>query len=374
MALNDITFVKNGNGLGRRLQSADGVAGIVFYSAALPTGFSTTERIKIVYSVAEAEALGITSALFGSIHYQVKEFFRGNTSGKLYISINAVPASTYNFVEVTSLVNYSNGEIKLVGVVADASVFAAAQITTLNTIAEGLYASFKPVSILYGAKFSTLTTATLPSAIATAPYVTTVLASDGKSASVANVGLALGTVSKAKVSESIGWIRKFNLSDGIEMEEPAIATGDKVNALTDAALSDLKDKGYLVARKYTGIAGTYFADSLTSDAATSDYSTIENVRTINKAIMGVRTMLLPELMSPLTLSAGKLSEDTIAKFELLATQALESLQFAGELSSFTVLINPDQNVLASSKLEISLSLVPLGVARKIVVNIGYALK
>jgi hypothetical protein len=60
MALNDVTFVKGQGGLGRPLPGEDHISGIIFYTSTLPSGFSSTDRIKKVFSVEEAEDLGIT--------------------------------------------------------------------------------------------------------------------------------------------------------------------------------------------------------------------------------------------------------------------------------------------------------------------------
>jgi len=58
---NDVIFNKGKGGLGRKLEGTDYVSGMLFYSATLPSGFSSSDRIKTVYSVEEAEALGIVN-------------------------------------------------------------------------------------------------------------------------------------------------------------------------------------------------------------------------------------------------------------------------------------------------------------------------
>ena len=61
MALNDIIFVKGQGGLGRPLTGEDHISGLLFYTANgnLPSGWSTTSRVKALYSVADAEKAGI---------------------------------------------------------------------------------------------------------------------------------------------------------------------------------------------------------------------------------------------------------------------------------------------------------------------------
>ena len=88
------------------------------------------------------------------------------------------------------------------------------------------------------------------------------------------------------------------------------------------------------------------------------------------------------LNSPLFVNAttGKLSQDTIADFRNDAFIALQTMAVNGEVSTDengalpenTVVINPDQNVLVTSEIILTIKLVPVGVARTITVNIGFA--
>lgn len=61
MALPDINFERNQSGLGRQLSGEDHISGMMFYMANgdLPSGFLTTDRNKIIYSVQDAVDLGI---------------------------------------------------------------------------------------------------------------------------------------------------------------------------------------------------------------------------------------------------------------------------------------------------------------------------
>ena len=116
-------------------------------------------------------------------------------------------------------------------------------------------------------------------------------------------------------------------------------------------------------------------DSHTMDSPVSDYSKIELVRTMDKAVRGIRTYLLPELGSPLYVDpeSGKLSAATVKHLELTANRPLEDMAKAGELSGFSVEIDADQNVLASSTVEFVVKNVAVGVFRKGSIKIGYAL-
>lgn len=59
MSLNNITFNLGQGGLGRPLAGEDYISGLLFYSATLPSGFSSSDRVKQFFSVADAEAKGI---------------------------------------------------------------------------------------------------------------------------------------------------------------------------------------------------------------------------------------------------------------------------------------------------------------------------
>lgn len=130
---------------------------------------------------------------------------------------------------------------------------------------------------------------------------------------------------------------------------------------------------YIFVITHVGDANNYFNDSHTCDVATSDYAFIENVRTIDKACRGVRAKLLPYLNSPLKVDAetGKLDSPMVASLETTAGKALEEMEAAGELSGYRVEIDPEQNVISTSQLEIVIKNVPTGVMRKVNVKIGF---
>ncbi|MDQ2718238.1 MAG: DUF2586 family protein [Bacteroidota bacterium] len=61
MALNNVSFVLGKGGLGRPLPGQDYISGLAFYGSTLPSGFSTSNRIKQFFSVQDAVAAGIVS-------------------------------------------------------------------------------------------------------------------------------------------------------------------------------------------------------------------------------------------------------------------------------------------------------------------------
>lgn len=389
MALSKVTVNVGQSGLGRRPINYDKISGILFFNDTLPSGFSSTNRCQKVYSLEEAEALGLAegSSTSGVEWYHVSEFFRANPEGELWIGYYAVPASTYDFTEIRTMLIAAAGEIRQIGVYANALTFASAQVTTIQAIWAALDEPYKQVSIIYAANLSAITAVTGWSAVTdlrtlTGRKVSVIIAESGSGAgatlavskaySITALGLCLGMISKSSVEQSIGNPANFNISDGTEMETPALANGDLVSALTLTALGGLKDKGYIVARKYTpDISGTYFERIPTSIASTNDFAWLETNRTVDKAIRGVRTALIPQLNASLYLKAdGTLREDTVGYFEDLAQTPLTQMEADGEISASAVSIDPTQDVLGTSQLEITVRIIPVGIAEEIIVNIG----
>ena len=197
-------------------------------------------------------------------------------------------------------------------------------------------------------------------------------ASAGKS--VTTLGATLGAVALASVSENIGWVEKFDMSNGVELEGIAFANGLKfTDATVTTTLLDAIDlKRYIFLRKFPNKNGSFFNDSHTAVSQSSDYAYIENNRVIDKAIRGVYNSLLPSLNSPLSLKEdGTLANFTVAYLEGQAVINTDQMVRDSEASAIGVTIDPVQDVATTSKIVVAISIVPIGVARNIIVNIGF---
>jgi hypothetical protein len=81
------------------------------------------------------------------------------------------------------------------------------------------------------------------------------------------------------------------------------------------------------------------------------------------------------LGSALKLNAnGTMTDQTVAYFEGLCNSALDVMVRNGELSNYAAKIDTTQLVATTSKVIIAVSLLPVGVARNIQVNIGFVAK
>mgnify|MGYP003145842371 CR=1 FL=1 len=386
MALNKLTFNVNTAGLGTPLASADHKSGIVFYNN-LPSGFSVNDRVKNIFSIEQAEGLGIVEgdANHGVEWYHINQFFQKQPSGELWIGYFDVPVGAPDFLEIATVQNAALGEIRQMGVYFINSAFLSSQVTAIQSAITTLQTQYKYLNVLYGGDISGVTDlATLPDLrTLNAPNVSVCIGQDGSAKgaalytsegySITDLGAKLGAVAAASVEESIAWIEEFNMiTDGVEFDTVAFANGDAWTTTAQSLKDAIDDKGYLFMTKQIGLTGTYNNDSYTSVSTTNDLATIENNRTIDKAKRLLRFFILPKLGSPLRVNSdGTLRADTVATFKALAEKALGQMETQGEVSAYEVVINAAQNVVSTGQLELTVKIVPVGVAREIVINIGF---
>lgn len=503
MALPSITFNRGTSGLGRPLTGEDHISGLVCYidDANLPSGFSTSSREKTIYSVADAEGLGIVnthvnevkatgsvtitavgangdtieilvqeygelnttksvslgvytktasettvtqvaaaivaiinagthgytaSNLLGvititareglgvylnsgtplstvivgtitrtltqftggvasdidQVHYHISEYFRQQPKGVLHVGLYDIPG-TFNFAEVTTLFNYASN-IRQVGVYVVDDTLDAALVTALDAVMMTQAGLMRPASAVLTADFNGTALSALPNLSLNSDYrVSVAIGQDAAGVgyqlykalgkTVGTVGAVLGAISLAKVSESIAWVGRFNLSDGVELETVGFGNGVLFRDQAVSLLDQLDTYKYIFCRKFENKTGTFFSDTETAVSSTSDFSNIENVRTVDKAIRGIYAGTLDLLNSPLQVNSnGTLFEDTISTFESRASNPMDEMARNTEISAYSIAIDPSQDVLTTSRISIAVTIVPIGVAREIVFNVNLA--
>lgn len=352
-------------------------------------------RCKIIFSLAEAEAAGIIEgdANWGVLWYHLSELFRINPKAEVYVYIAPVPASTYDFAEITALRLFSQGRVRQVAIYAPALTYATVQLLVIQALCDTAEDEKQPLSVLYAANLAAVTdwsagasgggVDSLATLATDCPNVSVVIGQDGNGKgaalytslgySITCIGAFLGAVSRAQVNYSIAWVGQFQLSNGTELDVPAMANGQLVRTMSAGLLDALNTKRYIFLRKFTGNAGTYFNEDHTATDPTSDYAYISRVRTIDKAIRGMYARLLPEVNAPVLVDAttGRLSRDYIEYLKSVGDKSLDEMVGAQELSGGQTLINPNQNVNSTGEVVVGAELVPIGTSRKITVNIGF---
>lgn len=374
--LNDVVINKLSGGLGRRSPEQDMISGLLIDRDS--TAEFPVDKVFRLASLEDAAKLGITEQNDGngqSAFYQVQQFFRINPSGDLYIMATTGDSYAAIVRKAMDMQEKANGNIRQMGIISSQPTEfsqTAAAIRIAKEQTDLAYKDYMPFEIiLEGKGFEFENAESLKDF--NAENVSVVIAMDYEKATTypdsAAVGLALGTLSKAKVSENIAWIEKFNLT-GNGFSKPAFVGGVEIKSLGD--LRTLNDMRYIFTQTHTGLSGVYFNDSHTCTTGTSDFAYIENNRTINKATRLLRTALLPKLASPVLVDIdGKLPQSVSKSFEDLCRNALEGMVSNQEVSAFDVYVDPKQNILATSELKVKAEITPVGTARKITVDLGF---
>lgn len=391
--MQNLTITRTNGNLVRSLAGEDHISGLVFYSATLPVAdggapeFTATERIHTISSIETAEKYGITADAAAwetkVLHYILESIFNMNPGVSLYVGIFKPAAGTNAFSEIKLIQNFAGGRLRQVGVWNGAVELSDTIINSLQSVATTLEAQNKPLSILYAPKVADVTS--LESyAKAGRKNVSVVIAQDGEGtaaalykdagnaakASVSALGDLLGAVSKAKVHQSVAWVEQFPTNIAVA----AFGDGTKYRDLDTATIEELDADRFIFCRTYDGFAGTFFNDNHTFDLPTSDYAYISDVRTMDKAVRGIRSYLLPKLGRPMKVDAstGKLERTAVEHLITTGNKALEDMERDGELSGYKFDIDPDQNILSTSRVRGVIKNVPVGVMRNLDLEIGFA--
>jgi hypothetical protein len=381
-----LTIVRQNGNVPKSQNGQDHVSGFVAYllEADIPAAFKA-EPVQAVSTIDKAEELGITADATAwsvkMLHYQLEDVFRINPSITLYVGLFSKPESM-TFQELKTVQNYAEGAIRQMAIWNGDTAPTADNIVKLEAVADSLDTENAPLSTLYAPLVSNYKN--LPSNLATNnPRVSVVIAQAGSGtgaelykskdnkakATVSAIGVALGTLSKAAVHQCIAWVKNF--PSGISM--PALGDGTLVRTIDKGELEKLDTNRYLFLNNVVGVAGSYWNDSHTMDSPTSDYAAIENVRTMDKAVRGIRTYLTPELGGNVYIDpdTGKLQSYTVSHLETTANIPLEEMEKAGELSGYKAEIDAEQDVLSTNTIEVAIKNVPVGVVRKFKVKIGF---
>lgn len=389
---------QNGN-VPKSLPGEDHITGLVIYMAAgdIPAGFKT-ERVQALSTIDAAEAAGIvdyTTAADGTqtaapwavrvLHYHLSEIYRINPAVSLYVGIFEKPqGDNMTFAEIKTVQNFADGRIRQIGVWCGDRVPSEDDLVAIQGQADTLEAEGAELSVVYAPKVANVKQISTKLAGGNKCRVSVVIGQAGSGtgaelykdkanaakASVSGLGVVLGLISKAKVHQCIAWVKEF--PTGISL--PAFGDGTLLRDMDKALVEQLDTARYLFFVTQQGQSGSYMNDSHTMDSATSDYASIESVRTMDKGARGVRAYLIPELGGNVYVDAdtGKLASYTVAHLETVAGHALEDMEKAGELSGYKAEIDPDQDVAASSTVDIVLKKVAVPVMRHVRIKIGFA--
>lgn len=153
------------------------------------------------------------------------------------------------------------------------------------------------------------------------------------------------------------------------------------DTLIDDAMDDVTTiygKGYITPRVYVGRTGYFFTDDRLACDPTDDYAHLTARRTVDKAARIAYDTLLDYMLSEIEVNEdGTMQQPVLKSWQADVEGAINSQMTAyGELSATdgkgcTCYIDPSQNVLSTSTINVVLKVRPYGYARFINVEIGF---
>ena len=396
--------------------SASNTAGAITITARKGTGVSlnsvspgTPHTGAGTYTVTQPFGSGLGGAVVGVYsqkaiwHYHVSEFFRANPNGKLWVRVTSTVDPAY--ADITSLQNTANGECMRIGVysfvaktIGTAPGSVASDLGLMQAQADSLFTAYRPAAIFFAPNIKAINdVSTLPNlqSVTTAKSCYCVIGQDGAAVgaqlfvnsgvSISNIGCILGTSSAASVSQDIGEIGAFNLTDGLEMNVPAFSNGVLVSSVASSFLDTMDAYRYGFCVNQTGYPGTFVNNDWTAIANTNAYNRLGRILTIYKVERQQYIALLPLLKSRIYLNAdGTMTQTTIEQYIGAAEPRIAQMVKDGDLSpgnmtgasltSGVVSIDPTQNVNSQGYVSIVYNLLGVNIADNINVTLQFTQK
>lgn len=394
MALPRVKISFENGALGGVAPSEDSVCGLVAYATAVSTTFALNTPY-LITKLAGLEALGVTSEATGvnaALYKTVKEFYSEAPDGtKLWVMGVAASTTIANLTDkvnniISPLLMAARGSINILMLKVasaaeptmsgsiDGAVLTA--VTNLQALAEDWAENcYAPFMCLVEALSYNGVAASLPDLTARSDNRVGVVLGDSVSGSAgAAVGLVAGRLAAEPVQRSLARVR----SGAIKAE--AMYIGTNLAEIGDPDVAN--DLGYIVPRTFVGKSGYYWSDDHLATGASDDYCAIPRRRVIDKAYRIAYKTLVDEIAENVPVNTeGKLAAFHCKGVETSVESAIvNSMTSEGNLGNdpdnasdlgVQCYIDPDQNILATSRLEINLKVKPHGYSKYIDVKLGF---
>lgn len=377
--------------LGAGLQTADGVAGLVLNGVAVEDGYSLGTPI-LITALDDLKQYGITKLNNAFAYRQVKEFYdEAGIGAQLYLMLLdplvtvADMADYSNTQGARRLLEFANGKIKLLGIMSDdyANIVATgSEVTILNALnskvytaavnmkvmAQAFFAMQKPFrAIIGGSSYTGIHTALDTLNEGTDNNRTAILVGDTTDGIAACLGLALGRLAAVPVMRKISRVRTGALSN-----TQAYLAGAALNDAPGAA-TIIAQKGFITWCTYPNISGYFFSGDDTCSAPSDDYHFLSRGRVIDKAHILAYTTFVQQVDDEIPINEDGTLDAGFCNW--LSQQIINRINNAmtanKEISSVNCVIDPTQNVLSTNILNVVVSIVPIGYASAININLGF---
>lgn len=384
----------------------DGVTGLVCTAVAVTqTVNGKTENVfalntpYLITKLDELVSKGITSGeedANATLYKAVKEFYDEAPDGsKLWIMGVADTVTIADIVDKTKdnakkLLVAANGTIRTLAVkIKDKSAYTPTvttgidgavrtAITNAQSLAEWATATlFAPVMVLLEGRHYTGNAETLvsnPINTGNDNRVGVVIGDTVADSKGAAVGLLAGRIASIPVQRSIARVRTGSITATMMYIGSVAAELGNPGTINDC--------GFICPRTFVGKAGYYWSDDKLAAEASDDYSLIPRRRVADKAYRITYSTLINEVAEEVSVTDdGKISAPVVKAIQTAVESAIvNNMTSRGNLGNdpsdpndmgVECYINPDQNIVATSRLDVQLRIKPHGYSKYIEVSLGF---
>ena len=384
----------------------DGVTGLVCTAVAVTqTVNDKTENVfalntpYLITKLDELVSKGITSGeedANATLYKAVKEFYDEAPDGsKLWIMGVADTVTIADIVDKTKdnakkLLVAANGTIRTLAVkIKDKSAYTPTvttgidgtvrtAITNAQALAEWATETlFAPVMVLLEGRHYTGNAETLvsnPVNTGNNNRVGVVIGDTVKDSKGAAVGLLAGRIASIPVQRSVARVRTGSI----------VATTMYIGGVA-AELGNpetINDCGFICPRTFVGKGGYFWSDDKLAAEASDDYSLMPRRRVADKAYRITYTTLVNEVAEEISVTDdGKISAPVVKAIQTAVESAIvNNMTSRGNLGNdpsdpndmgVECYINPDQNIVATSRLDVQVRIKPHGYSKYINVSLGF---
>ena len=384
----------------------DGVTGLVCTAVAVTqTVNDKTENVfalntpYLITKLDELVSKGITSGeedANATLYKAVKEFYDEAPDGsKLWIMGVADTVTLADIVDKTKdnakkLLVAANGTIRTLAVkIKDKSAYTPTvttgidgtvrtAITNAQALAEWATETlFAPVMVLLEGRHYTGNAETLvsnPVNTGNNNRVGVVIGDTVADSKGAAVGLLAGRIASIPVQRSVARVRTGSI----------VATTMYIGGVA-AELGNpetINDCGFICPRTFVGKGGYFWSDDKLAAEASDDYSLIPRRRVADKAYRITYSTLINEVAEEISVTDdGKISAPVVKAIQTAVESAIvNNMTSRGNLGNdpsdpndmgVECYINPDQNIVATSRLDVQVRIKPHGYSKYINVSLGF---
>lgn len=390
MSLPNVNITLGNGNIGTVTLSDDGIAALLLTGTAVESKLELN-KVYVLAMPSDLTKLGITQENNPLAYKDVNAFYAAAGDGaELHLMLVAEATtltqmcSTEDGSPLRKLLDSAAGRIRLVGVnrnapssysptiskCIDEDVVTA--IAAAQNVAKSYMERIAPfVALLPAIGWSGSTEGLFQPREGSYNCVSLVLASDGKFGESklysAAIGQVLGRTASCAVNINIGRVRdgsiaaKGFLMDGKTPEEHF------------SLWNVLHDAGYIFYRTFIGKNGYYLNDDATATATTDDYHRICLMRVIQKAVVISYKTYIDEILDSIEIDpeSGQIPLPMCKYFEQLLQRAV-STNMDGEISGFTVYIDPKQDLITSGSLKVQARVVPTALLKEINVDLSFS--